>query len=64
MKTEQQILHVQRAFLYNLYENDVNFLLRRCLAGVNTGANSISSLSANLGAVPKTLRQVYPYLPF
>ena len=30
------------------------FLLRRCLEDVNTGAISISSLSPNLVAVPKT----------
>ena len=30
------------------------FLLRRCLEDVNTGAISISSLSPNLGAVPRT----------
>ena len=32
----------------------LNFLLRHCCEDVNTGTNSISSLSPNLGAVSKT----------
>ena len=41
---------MQRAFLYNCTNMMLNFLLRGCLEDVNTGTNSISSLSPNLGA--------------
>ena len=41
-------------FFYNCTNMMLNFLLRGCLEDVNTGTNSISSLSPNLAAVPKT----------
>ena len=44
---------MQRAFLQKLYEHDVKFPFP-CQVDVNTGTNSISSLSPNLGAVAKT----------
>ena len=43
------------AFSFSACTNKtLNFLLRHCFEDVNTGTNSISSLSPNLGAVPKT----------
>ena len=41
-------------FLYNLYEHNRKFPFATLLEDVNTGTNSITSLSPNLGAVPKT----------
>ena len=54
-RRRQKILHVQRAFLYNLYEHDVKFPFATLFGGrKHTETNSVSSLSPNLGAVPKT----------
>ena len=54
-----------RALFFTTCTNTtVNFLLRRCLEDVNTGTNSISSLSPKLGAVSRLRRQVHLYLPF
>ena len=60
---KQYILHVQRAFFYNLYDHDVKFPIAT-LEDVNTGTNSFSSLRPNLGVVPRTVRKVQLYLPF
>ena len=46
---------MQRAFLYNLYEHDVKFPFATLFRGrKHTGTNSVSCLSPNVGAVPKT----------
>ena len=54
VKTVDKDFARQRAFLYNCTNMMLNFLLRGCLEDVKTGTNSISSLSPNLGVVPKT----------
>ena len=52
MKT-QQILHVQRAFLYNLCEHQCKFPFVT-LFGERKHRNKFNFLSPNLGAVAKT----------
>ena len=50
---KQQILHVQRAFLYNLYEHHCKFPFVT-LFGERKHRNKFNFLSPNLGVVSKT----------
>ena len=50
---KQQILHVQRAFLYNLYEHHCKFPFVT-LFGERKHRDKFNFLSPNLGVVPKT----------
>ena len=50
---KQQILHVQRAFLYNQYEHHCKFP-SVTLFGEHKDRDKFNFLSPNLGMVPKT----------
>ena len=52
---DKDFARAARFFFYNCTNTMLNFLLRGCLEDVKTGTNSISSLSPNLAAVPKTM---------
>ena len=50
---KQQILHVQRAFLYNLFEHHCKFPFVTLFGG-RKYRDKFNSLSLNLDAVPKS----------